>query len=182
MPHPPIPRPSASEYPVYFDRYISKVPSEGDVLDLLRSQVRETSSLVAALNEEQAEFRYAEGKWSVKQLVGHVADTERVMSYRALCFARGETQPLPGFDENQFVANAKFDARTTADLLEEFRALRDSTVRLFASFDEEEVTRRGIASGKEISVGALVYVVAGHEIHHQGVLRERYLPHLRPPT
>ena len=182
MPNPPIPRPETSTYPVYFERYVSKVSAEGDVLDLLRAQVRETSSLVAALNEEQADFRYAEGKWSVKETVGHLADTERVMCYRALSIARGDTQNLPSFDENLYVARASFGARPVGDLLDEFRAVRDATLRLFGSFNEDEVARRGVANGKEISVAALVYIVAGHEVHHQTVLRERYLPHLRPPS
>jgi uncharacterized damage-inducible protein DinB len=181
MPHPPIPRPAATEYPVYFGRYVATVPDEGDILDLLRTQVRETSALVAALNEEQAEFRYAEGKWSIKEMVGHLTDTERVMVYRAVCIARGETQSLPGFDENQYVAHAKFQTRAVPDLLEELRVVREASIRFFATLDEEEVARKGLANGKEVTAGALAYIVAGHERHHQSVLRERYLPHLRPP-
>ena len=182
MPHPPIPRPGPADYPVFFAGYVTKVSDSDDILELLRAQVRETSAIVAALNEEQAEFRYAEGKWSIKETVGHLADTERIMCYRALCFARGETQSLPGFDENRYVANSKFHSRTVPDLLEELRAVREVTIRFFASLDEDEVTRKGVANGKEMTVGALSYVIAGHERHHLGVLRERYLPHLRPPS
>lgn len=172
-----IARPAAAEHAPYFERYIALVP-EGDVLELLRRQVDDTVALVGRLNDREADFRYAEGKWSVKEVIGHVADTERIMVYRALCFARGETAALPGFEENEYVARAKFGGRTLGDLLAELKLVRAGTVPFFAGLDAEELMRRGTANSRPYSVRALAYIVAGHERHHATVLAERYLPGL----
>jgi len=173
-----IPRPAADEYAPYFARYIEQVP-EGDVLDLLHRQVDETVALVSAVGEQDAGYRYAEGKWSIKEVVAHVADTERIMVYRALCFARGETAPLPGFDENAYVARAKFAGRSLRDIVAEFKSVRAATVPFFAGLDAEELQRRGTANNRPYSVRAVAFVVAGHERHHAKILAERYLPGLR---
>jgi len=170
-----IERPAPDEYAPYFAKYIEQVP-EGDVLALLRRQVEETAALVGGLDDHQADYRYAAGKWSVKEVVGHVADTERIMVYRGLCFARGEAAALPGFDENEYVAHAKFGGRRLADLLAEFRAVRAATVAFFSGLDAEELLRRGTANARPYTVRALAYVVAGHERHHSTILAERYLP------
>jgi hypothetical protein len=156
-----IARPTAAEYAPYFGRYIEQVP-EGDVLELLRRQVDDTAALVDKLSDRDADFRYADGKWSIKEVLGHVADTERIMVYRALCFARAETAGLPGFDENEYVARAKFAGRKLADLLAEFRLVRAATVPFFAGLDGEELMRRGTANNRAYSVRSLAYIVAGH--------------------
>ena len=170
-----IARPDPSEYVTYFAQYIDKVP-DGDVLTLLARQVEETASALAKLSEKAAGFRYAPGKWSIKEIVGHVADTERIFVYRALCFARGEKQSLPGFDENSYVAGARFDARRLADHLAELRAVRAATLAFFSGLDAEELLRRGTANERQYTVRAIPFIVAGHERHHVGVIRERYLP------
>jgi len=172
-----IARPAADEYAPYFGRYIEQVP-EGDVLELLRRQVDETAALVGKLSDRDGDFRYADSKWSVKEVIGHVADTERIMVYRALCFARGETAGLPGFDENEYVARAKFGGRTLGDLLAELRVVRAATVPFFAGLDAEELMRRGTANNRAYSVRSLAYIVAGHERHHVKIIAERYLPGL----
>jgi uncharacterized damage-inducible protein DinB len=173
-----IGRPAAGEYNPYYDRYISQL-GDGDVLEMLRRQVEETAALLGAVDERDAGFRYAEGKWSIKQVVGHMTDTERIMVYRAVCFARAEATPLPSFDENAYVEHAKFDARTLVELLAEFRAVRDATIAFFSGLDAEEARRTGTASGHPCSVRALAFIVAGHERHHRKILAERYLPGLR---
>ncbi|HEX9108815.1 MAG TPA: DinB family protein, partial [Longimicrobiales bacterium] len=130
---------------------------------------------VAGMSDEQADFAYAPGKWTIKQVVGHLADTERVMSARALCFARGEQAPLPAFDENAYVDNAGFEQRTLESLVQELRAVRAASVALFDGLGAEAWTRRGTASGHGITVRALAWVIVGHELHHRAILRERYI-------
>lgn len=172
-----ITRPPPGEYAPYYGRYIDLVP-DGDVLDLLRRQVEETAQLVGSLSDRDADFRYAEGKWSIKEVIGHVADTERIMVYRALCFARGEPVALPGFDEDEYVRRAKFASRGLPDLVAELRAVRASTLPFFAALDAEELERKGTANSRPYTVRAVAYIVAGHERHHTKVLAERYLPGL----
>ncbi len=169
-----IDRPDSSEYAPYFAAYIAEVP-DGDVVDLLARQNDETARLLGGLSEAQALHRYAPGKWSLKEVVGHMADTERVFGYRALRIARNDPTPLPGFDENLFVAHANADARPLADLIDEFRLVRRSTVALFRSFTPEAIARRGTSNEKTLSVRALVYITAGHERHHVQIVRERYV-------
>lgn len=172
-----IERPGSSEYGPYFGEYIARVP-DGDVLELLRRQLNETAAMLGKLGDRDADYRYADGKWSIKEVVGHVADAERIMVYRALCFARGDTVHLPGFEENEYVARAKFSGRLLSDLLAEFRAVRAATVAFFSGLDTEELARRGTANDNPYSVRAVAYIVAGHERHHAAILAERYLPGL----
>jgi uncharacterized damage-inducible protein DinB len=172
-----IARPAADEYAAYYARYIEQVP-EGPILELLRRQVGDTVALLGKLRDRDADFRYADGKWSIKEVIGHVADTERIFVYRALCFARGETAVLPGFDENEYVARAKFAGRTLSDLVAEFRVVRDATLAFFTGLDAEELTRRGTANNNPYSVRSLAFIIAGHERHHARILAERYLPGL----
>jgi len=169
-----IERPAADEYAEYYGRYVSKVP-DGDIIELLRQQPAETMALLRGLSPEQANFAYAPGKWTIKEVIGHICDAERVFTYRAMRFARNDQTPLASFDENEYVANANFASRTLPDLLEELQAVRAATVCLAKSLDAEALARRGTASGKEMSVRALFYVSAGHERHHVALLRERYL-------
>lgn len=167
-------RPDPSEYAPFYAGYVSLVP-DGDVLDLLARQMEETSGLLAGLSDAQAGHRYAPGKWSIKEIVGHVTDAERVFSYRALRIARNDATPLAGFDENAWMPFGNFDARLLSDLLDELASVRRSTLALYRSFTPEMVARRGTASHSEITVRALRYITAGHERHHVKVLRDRYL-------
>jgi uncharacterized damage-inducible protein DinB len=171
-----IPRPGADEHVEYYARYISQVP-EGDLVSMLRDQVVDTVKLLQNLSPAQADYAYAPGKWSVKQVIGHLVDAERVFVYRALRVARNDTTNLPGFDENAFVENANFQSRTLPDLLEELQVVRAATIALIKNLDPSSFERRGTANGSPISVRALLYIVAGHERHHAAILRERYLSH-----
>jgi uncharacterized damage-inducible protein DinB len=167
-------RPESGEYAPYYDRYIALVP-DGDIVRHHESQIRDTATLVRGLPETLGGHRYAEGKWSIREVVGHLCDTERVFGYRAMRFARSDHTPLPGFDENAFVANSRFDARTLASLIDEFESVRRGTVAFFGGLDEDEWVRRGTANNNEMSVRALAWTVAGHELHHRGLLQTRYL-------
>ena len=172
-----IPRPDTGEYAPYFGTYISQVP-DGDVMTLLERQIGETDAMLRNLTEAQAGTRYAEGKWSIREVIGHLADAERVFCYRALSFARGDTQPLPGFDENAYVPAANFDARTLDSLAGEFTAVRRATVAFLETLDADAALRRGTANNLELSARAIAYIIAGHERHHVKILRERYLKEL----
>ncbi len=168
-----IPRPEATEYGPFYGTYISLVP-DGELLTILEDQRRDTQRLLGALPDAKALHRYAPGKWSVKEVVGHVTDSERVFSYRALRFARGDAQSLAGFDEKAWVPAAGFDGRSLPDLLAELDAVRRATIALLRGFDAAALARKGTANNREITVRALAYVIAGHERHHVGILRERY--------
>lgn len=167
-------RPGKDEYAPYYERYTSLVP-EGDVVETLERQLGETLALLRTVDEERAGSRYAPGKWSVKEVVGHVIDGERIFAYRALRFARGDQTALPGFEQDDYIETANFDARTLQDLAEEFEHVRRSTLKLFRGLPEEAWLRRGTASESEVSVRALAHIIAGHEAHHVNILRERYL-------
>lgn len=167
-------RPATTEYAPYYQTYLKKVP-DGDIIQILAQQMEETRALIKTLPPGKADFRYAPGKWSVKEVIGHMVDTERVFAYRALCFSRNEKTHLPSFEQNDYVENANFAQRTLEDIAEEFRLVRQANIILFRSFDEEIKMRRGIASGVELTVRAIMYIIAGHELHHRGILEERYL-------
>lgn len=167
-------RPEANEYAPYYERYISLVP-DADLIETLERQGAETLALLRGLSEEQGAHRYEPGKWSVKQLVGHVNDGERLFSYRALSIARGDRAALPGMEQDEWMAGVDFDARTLSDLADEFEAVRSATLHLLRHLSPEAWARRGIASDNEVTARALAYVIAGHEAHHIRVLRERYL-------
>lgn len=169
-----IPRPDPSEYAPYYRRYVDAVP-DGDLLDTLGTSVDETRALLDEVGEAGAGRRYAEGKWSVREVVGHVADTERVMAYRALRIARGDATPLAPFDENAYAAASGADRRTLADLAAELAHVRAATLDLLRPLDAEALGRSGVASGSPVTVRALAWIIAGHEAHHRRILRERYL-------
>jgi uncharacterized damage-inducible protein DinB len=152
---------------------VSLVP-DGPILAHLERRKASTGALLLPLTEAQAMHRYAEGKWSVKEVIGHLADAERVFAYRALCIARGDQAALPGFDENSYVVNAQSDRRPFWEIVEELRAVRAATLALLHGFDPAAGERVGNANGRPVSVRALVWIIAGHELHHLGVLRERY--------
>jgi uncharacterized damage-inducible protein DinB len=168
-----IPRPDASEYAPFYETYVSKVP-KGDLMKALEDQRRETQQLLAGVPEAKALHRYAPGKWSIKEVIGHLADSERVFAYRALRFARADDKPLHGFDEKAWVPVGRFDARSLADLAAELDAVRRATIALLQGLDAEALTRRGTANNNTVSVRALGWIIAGHERHHVAILRERY--------
>lgn len=166
-------RPAPDEYAPFYANYIALVP-EGGVIAQLERQATEFARLLESIPEDRADHAYAPGKWTIKEVVGHLTDAERVFAYRALRFARGDATPLAPFDEDAYVPAAAFGARTLADLSQEFQAVRNATVALFRGLPTEAWTRRGIASGHEVSVRALAWIAAGHELHHRKVLIERY--------
>ena|SRR5688572_21218410 len=167
-------RPAPTEYAQPYAGYVALVP-EDDIFAELEKQSSDTQKLLASLDESKAAYRYAESKWSVKEVLGHFIDAERIFAYRALAFARGETQPLPGFEEKDYVRHAQFDAWKLGDLAEHYALVRRSTIVLFRNFPEEAWDRRGIASDNPITVRAIAWIIVGHERHHVKVLRERYL-------
>jgi len=168
-------RPEKSEYAVFYEKYVGLVPG-GDFLENLREQHSTLLRLLSPLTEAQAEFRYAPGKWSIKEVVGHINDAERIFAYRLLRIARGDQTPLPGFEQEGYIANGNFSKRTLADLLEEFALVRKASIALIRSLDDQAWMRRGTASDKEITALALGFIIAGHERHHRNILEERYLP------
>ncbi|QHL86245.1 DUF664 domain-containing protein [Nibribacter ruber] len=170
-----IPKPQPSEYPAYYEKYINNISDSTNVLDLLHTQRQEVVQLFARVSESESNFAYEPGKWSIKELLGHMNDTERIMAYRALCFARGEQQPLPGFDENDYVVHANFSERTLTDLVEEHMTVRAATISLFKSLSTAALGRLGNANGNPMTVAALAFIIAGHERHHLNILKERYL-------
>lgn len=168
-------RPAANEYADYQEKYVSLIQSE-DIVAVLEAHLRQTIALFSGRSEREGDFRYAPGKWSVKEVLSHVADTERIFVYRALRFARGDRTPLAGFEQDDYVLNAHAGGRKLADIVEEFANVRRASIALFRSLDAEAWMRRGVASNREVSVRALAYIAAGHELHHRRVLEERYFP------
>jgi DinB superfamily len=167
-------RPDPSEYAPYFSKYVSLVEGD-DVIAALNNQIDSTLAFLHGLSESQGELRYAPGKWSIKEVIGHLIDAERIFAYRALRFARNDQSALPGFDENSYVANSNYGTRQLSDLAEEFELVRKANIYLFCHLGREDWDRRGKANDNEISVRALAYNIAGHELHHLGIIRERYL-------
>ena len=167
-------RPRETDYASFYAGYVSLVPEE-DVLAAIEQQSSATQRLLSSLDDARGAYRYQEGKWSVKQVIGHVIDAERVFGYRALCISRGETQPLPGFDEQEYMREANFDDWRIGDLAESYALTRRANIVQFRNLPKEAWDRRGIASNNPVTVRALAYIIVGHERHHLGVLRERYL-------
>ncbi len=165
--------PAADEYGTHYAGYVSRVPP-GDIIAQLERQISATLALLKPLDATRARYRYAPGKWSVIEIVGHLADAERIFAYRALRFARGDQSSLPGFDENTYVPAAECERRALADVLAEFQSVRAATVTLFKGLPDVAWTRSGIASGNRLSVRAAARVISGHELHHVEVLRTRY--------
>lgn len=167
-----MPRPAPTEYAPYYANYISQVPEE-DVLAALESQLADMLAVLRGTPESQGDVRHAPFKWSVKEVVGHLADCERVMGYRALRFARSDDTPLPSFDENAYVPAGEFDSRTLADLTDELEAVRRSHLALFRGLPESAWARTGLANNNPVSVRALAYIIVGHSRHHTAILRQR---------
>jgi len=167
-------RPVDSEYAPYYQSYIARV-SENDVVPVLRSQLDELDELLSKVKPDGETYAYAEGKWSIRELVGHLIDAERVFGYRAFCIARGERQNLPGFDQNDYLLTAPYRQTDLEDLLSELRLVRLANIAMLRSLDEAAWARLGTANDNEVSVRALIFSMAGHVRHHMEVLRERYL-------
>lgn len=169
-----IQRPQLDECAEFYHGYIREA-AEGDVTENLGRQLGEIKELLSGLSEEQADHRYAHGKWSIKEVLAHLLDAERVFAFRALWFARNNSTALPSMEQNDFIKFGKFDQRTLKDLLAEYEHVRLSDIAMFKSFDEEILNRRGVASGCEFSVRTFPFIILGHERHHLDVLKERYL-------
>jgi len=170
----PLSRPAPDEYSAYFGKYVDLV-SEDDVLSLLAAQQEQRRALLGSLDEAQATHRYESGKWSLKELLGHLIDCERVFGYRALTACRGDGASVPGFEQDAWVAAARFDERPLGDLLHELELLRGANLALFASFDQREGSRCVESEGQRVSARAAAWILAGHERHHMDVVRTRYL-------
>lgn len=168
-----ISRPQPGEYNPYYDRYISLVKSD-DIVPVLEKQAPETIALLKSAGAK-ADFRYEPGKWSVKEVLGHVNDTERIMTYRAVRIARGDKTPIEGFEQDDYIRGGNFSQRTLADLIDEFAAIRQATLAFFRHLDSEAAARIGTANKDAISVRALSFIIAGHELHHRRILQEKYL-------
>ena len=166
-------RPAPTDYAEFYANYVSLVPEE-EVLSAIETQSSETQKLIASIDETRGAYRYAEGKWSVKEVFGHVTDAERVFGYRALCIARGDQTSLPGFDEQEYMRNANFDDWKIGDLAELYALNRRANIVFFRNLREEDWNRRGTANNSPVTVCALAFIIAGHERHHVKVLRERY--------
>ena len=171
-----MPKPDRTEYAEFYQPYLDVIPAEDSELnELLTSSLEECNSLFNSLETGNEDYRYAEGKWSIKELLQHLMDSERIFACRALRFARNDTTQLPGFDENLYVETCELDDRSLSSLLEEFNCIRKSNILLFESMNENVLKRMGRIDGKEISVRALGFIICGHLLHHLKVIEERYL-------
>ena len=166
-------KPGTGEYAPYYEKYISLVSGK-DAVKALESQRLQTSQLFAGRSEREGNFRYAPDKWTVKEVLGHVSDTERIFSYRALRIARGDQTPMEGYEQDDYVRAGGFGARTLSNLVDEFGQVRQATLALFRSLGEEAWSRRGVANKNEVTVRALAFIIAGHELHHRAILEEKY--------
>lgn len=166
--------PEKTEYAPFYGGYVSLV-EETDIVSVLQKQISEIQNLSASISAEKSDFRYAEGKWTIREVFGHIVDAERVFSYRALRISRNDKTPMSSFDENAYVANSNFSQVNLADLIEEFSHLRQSNVLMFKNLPDEVWLQTGKASNAEISVRALAFIMAGHVRHHANILKERYL-------
>ncbi len=168
-----IARPEPGEYAPYYDRYISLIPGS-DILGTLDAQRRQMVLLLSGRDEADGDFRYEPDKWNAKEVLGHVCDTERIFAYRALRIARGDQTPIEGFEQDDYVSNGPFARGSLAEIVEDYIAVRRGTLALLRNLDEPAWTRRGVANKNEVSVRALAYIVAGHELHHRRILEEKY--------
>jgi len=175
-----IEKPREAEYPAYAHIYIDLLPDDGLILAHLQNSLRSTKKFVAAIPKARLLHRYAKGKWTIKEILGHIVDDERIYVYRALRFARGDSTELPGFEQDHYAQYSEANKREITDLLDEFALVRQSTIAFFKSLDDTALMRTGVANGNRVSVRALAYHIAGHELHHRNIIRERYLR--RPPA
>jgi len=170
-------RPQSNDYAPFYGKYVMLVP-DGNFLEILETQPREMKQMLEPLTELQADFRYAPGKWSIKEILGHVIDAERIFAVRILRIARSDQTPLPGFEQDDYVRVSNAASRTLSDLLEEFAVVRRASIALIRSLDDASWLRRGTASGNEVSVLAIAFIIAGHALHHRNIFQDKYLPAL----
>jgi DinB superfamily len=166
-------RPLEGDYAPFYANYIKNVPD--DALKAFEDQLYTTNVFFKSIPEDKIDYRYAEGKWSIKEIVGHLIDNERVMSYRALAISKNEKQSLPGFDENDYIRESNYSERNYSDLVEELKKVRESNILMFKNFSEEIFDRRGVANNSEVTVRAILFIITGHELHHINIIKERYL-------
>jgi len=167
-------RPKTGEYSPYYENYISLVEGN-EPIKIMERQLIETPKLFSTIPANRGNYAYDTRKWTIKEILGHLIDTERVFAYRAMCISRGEQQSLPGFEQDDYVKAANFGKRKLADLIEEYGKAREATIAMFKSFDAEAIGRRGIANKKDITVNALFFIIPGHEQHHLNILKEKYI-------
>jgi hypothetical protein len=168
-----VARPHPGEYASFYGNYIALVQGD-DILNAFDQQRRDTMKLLCGRDEEDGGFRYAPDKWNAKEVLGHVCDSERVFAYRALRISRGDTTPIEGFEQDDYVRNSPFAHAPLAEIIEDYIAVRRATITLFRNLDEAAWSRRGIANKNEVTVRALAYIIAGHELHHRNILEEKY--------
>jgi hypothetical protein len=168
-----IQRPRETEFAPFYAGYVSLVP-EGEVLGVLEAQPGEVSRLAASVPQTRETHRYAAGKWSIREVLGHITDGERVFGYRAFCISRGDQTSLPAFDEGEYVKTSRFDTRSLGELARDFAAIREANLTVLRRLPEADWERAGTANAKRVSVRALAYIMAGHVRHHLGILRDRY--------
>ena len=166
-------RPLEGDYAPFYAGYMKNVPD--NVIKALEEQLHSTNSFLKAIPQDKIDFRYAEGKWNIKEIVGHLIDNERIMVYRALSISRNEKQSLPPFEQDDYVRESNYSKRDYTDLVDELRKVRESNLPMFKSFSEEILDRRGVANNTEVTVRAILFIIAGHEIHHINIIKERYL-------
>ena len=171
----PIPKPTSDEYAPYAALYVDLVPADGDILQHLNDNFKAVQQLVATLSDAQLLHRYAPGKWTIREVLVHMVDDERIYAYRAMCFARGEQQSLPGFEQEDYAANSGANERSMESIMEEYEAVRWSTVALFDGLTDEALARWGNANGYMCTVRGLLYHLAGHELHHINLIKSKYL-------
>lgn len=167
-------KPQIGEYEPYYKRYIDMIPSD-NIIEVLENQIKDIEELIKYINEEKSYYRYAENKWSIKEILGHLIDTERVMTYRALRISRKDSNPLAKFDQNLFIKESNFDSIPLKLIAEELLLIRKSTILMFKGMTESMMLNRGILNGHDITARALAYIIAGHTFHHLQVIKERYL-------
>ena len=167
-------RPLPNEYPSFYKHYVDNVKTD-NIIKELRDQVIDIQAIISEIPEEKEEYLYAPGKWTIKEIIGHIIDTERVLGSRAMRFARKDKTHLPGYDENHFVANANFNNQTLYSLGHEFAIVREANLALFKTWNEEALSQVGVANGLEVTVRAMLFMIAGHATHHMNVIKEKYL-------
>ncbi|MCJ8210848.1 DinB family protein [Mucilaginibacter sp. RS28] len=167
--------PDVSEYAPFYANYVETAAQLGDIVETLNRLAEDTYQFLITISKEKQDYAYAPGKWTIRQLVSHLIDAERVFAYRLLCISRGEQQPLPGFEENSYVEHAELQGRTLENMADEFKQLRLANLFLIHSLTAEQLALSGIASGNRVTVNALLYIMAGHELHHLRIIKERYL-------
>jgi uncharacterized damage-inducible protein DinB len=170
-----ISKPAVGEYPAYADMYIQLLPGDGLLLQHLRNNLVNAKALVFSLPEEKLLYRYAPGKWTIKETLVHIIDDERIYAYRAMCFARGEQQSLPGFEQDDYAMASGANERDLKNIMEEYEAVRNASIALFNGLPDEAFTKSGTANGNKVTVRALAYHLAGHELHHLNIISKKYI-------